>query len=72
MGALDRLVAANVISPQESLLIVLHIFQERELVEISKFLGINNKTLCRQYERAIQRLKKFFRDEKGCWAFLVS
>lgn len=71
-SALDRLVAANIISYQESLLIVLHVYQGRELVEISEILGVSYKTLCRRYERAIKRLEKFFRDEKGYWAFLNS
>lgn len=71
-SVLDRLVAADVISPQESLLIVLHIFHNRDLVEIAESSGVNYKTLCRQYERAIERLEKYFQDEKGYWAFLVS
>ncbi|HOC92734.1 MAG TPA: sigma factor-like helix-turn-helix DNA-binding protein [bacterium] len=71
-SALDRLVAANVISPQESLLIVLRVFQGHELDAIAESLGISYKTLCRRYERAIERLEKFFKDEKGYWAFLNS
>ncbi len=63
-AVLDRLVASNVISPQESLLIVLHIFHDRDLIEIAESSGVNYKTLCRQYERAIQRLKNHFCDEK--------
>jgi hypothetical protein len=59
-------------SHQESLLIVLHVFQGRELAAISESLGISYKTLCRKYERAIERLEKFFRDEKSYWAFLDS
>ena len=69
-SVLDRLVAMNVISPQESLLIVLHIFHDRDLIEIAESSGINYKTLCRQYERAVDRLKEFFGDEKGGRAFL--
>ena len=69
-SVLDRLVATNVISPQESLLIVLHIFHDRDLIEIAESSGVNYKTLCRQYERAIQRLKKFFEDEKSFWTYL--
>ena len=68
-AVLDRLVASNVISPQESLLIVLHIFHDRDLVEIAESSGVNYKTLCRQYERAIQRLKTFFDDEKRFWTY---
>lgn len=69
-AVLDRLVASNVISPQESLLIVLHIFHDRDLVEIAESNGINYKTLCRQYERAVDRMKRFFGDEKTGRAFL--
>lgn len=69
-AVLDRLVASNVISPQESLLIVLHIFHDRDLVEIAESGGVNYKTLCRQYERAICRLKEFFGNEKAGLAFL--
>jgi len=64
------LVAKNVISPQESLLIVLRIFHDRDLIEIAESSGVSYKTLCRQYERAIQRLKDFFEDEKGFWRYL--
>jgi len=69
-SVLDRLVAANVLSPQESLLIALHIFHDRDLVEIAESGGVNYKTLCRQYERAIQRLKTFFDDEKRFLTYL--
>ncbi len=69
-AVLDRLVAADVISPQESLLIVLHIFHDRDLSEIAESSGVNYKTLCRKYERAISRLRNFFGDEKTGRHFL--
>jgi len=69
---LDPLVAMNIISPQDSLLIVLHIFHGHELIEIAEFIGVNYKTLCRRYERAIQRLRNFFGNEKRFRKFLES
>ncbi len=69
-SVLDRLVAADVISPQESLLIVLHIFHDRDLAEIAESSGVNYKTLCRKYERAISRLRNFFGDENRGRRFL--
>ena len=69
-SVLDRLVTADVISPQESLLIVLHIFHDRDLVEIAESNGVNYRTLCRQYERAVDRLKRYFGNEKAGRDFL--
>ncbi len=69
-AVLDRFVVADVISPQESLLIVLHIFHDRDLSEIAESSGVNYKTLCRKYERAISRLRNFFGDENTGRRFL--